>query len=96
MIQSEEFTETVEFANHKEAFEALAQKMLSKSNYQTIDTIVHRVVHGGEQFSKTTIISTEVKDKIRELCTLAPLHNPANLACIEMAEVVFPKASCGI
>ncbi|WP_396182518.1 acetate/propionate family kinase [Flavobacterium sp.] len=93
MIQSEEFTETVEFANHKEAFEALAQKMLSKSNYQTIDTIVHRVVHGGEQFSKTTIISTEVKDKIRELCTLAPLHNPANLACIEMAEVVFPKAT---
>jgi acetate kinase len=92
-IQSEEFTETVEFANHKEALEAIAQKILSKSAGRTIDTIVHRVVHGGEQFSKTTIITTEVKDKIRELCTLAPLHNPANLVCIEVAEDVFPKAT---
>jgi len=92
-IQSEEFSEAVEFSNHKEALEAIAQKILSKSSGRTIDTIVHRVVHGGEQFSKTTIITTEVKDKIRELCALAPLHNPANLACIEVAEVVFPKAT---
>ena len=89
-VQSEEFTESVTFSNHKEALEAIAQKILSRSNGTTIDTIVHRVVHGGEQFSKTTIISIEVKDKIRELCALAPLHNPANLACIEVAEVVFP------
>lgn len=92
-IQSEEFSEAVEFSNHKEALKAIAQKILSKSSGRTIDTIVHRVVHGGEQFSKTTIITTEVKDKIRELCALAPLHNPANLACIEVAEVVFPKAT---
>ncbi|HRZ30981.1 MAG TPA: acetate kinase [Flavobacterium sp.] len=92
-IQSEEFSEAVEFSNHKEALEAIAQKILSKSSGRTIDTIVHRVVHGGEQFSKTTIITKEVKDKIRELCALAPLHNPANLACIEVAEVVFPKAT---
>lgn len=92
-IQSEEFSEAVEFSNHKEALEAIAQKILSKSSGRTIDTIVHRVVHGGEQFSKTTIITKEVKDMIRELCALAPLHNPANLACIEVAEVVFPKAT---
>ena len=92
-IQSEEFSEAVEFSNHKEALEAIAQKILSKSSGRTIYTIVHRVVHGGEQFSKTTIITKEVKDKIRELCALAPLHNPANLACIEVAEVVFPKAT---
>ena len=92
-IQSEEFSEAVEFSNHKEALEAIAQKILSKSSGRTIDIIVHRVVHGGEQFSKTTIITKEVKDKIRELCALAPLHNPANLACIEVAEVVFPKAT---
>jgi len=91
-IQSEEFTESVEFATHKEALEAIAQKILSKNTHLTIDTIAHRVVHGGEQFSKTTIITTEVKDKIRELCALAPLHNPANLSCIEVAEEVFPKA----
>jgi acetate kinase len=92
-IQSEEFTESVEFATHKEALEAIAQKILSKNTHLTIDTIAHRVVHGGEQFSKTTIITTEVKDKIRELCALAPLHNPANLSCIEVAEEVFPKAT---
>lgn len=92
-IQSEEFSEVVEFSNHKEALEAISQKILRKSSERTIDTIVHRVVHGGEKFSKTTMITTAVKDKIRELCALAPLHNPANLACIEVAEVVFPKAT---
>ena len=91
-MHAEEFTESVEFANHKDALEAIAQKILNKNSHQTIDAIAHRVVHGGEQFSKTTIITTAVKDKIRELCALAPLHNPANLSCIEVAEVVFPKA----
>lgn len=91
-IRTEEFSETPTFSNHKEALEAIAQKIISKGK-GTIDTIAHRVVHGGEQFSKTTKITKEVKDKIRELCSLAPLHNPVNLACIEVAEVVFPNAT---
>ncbi len=57
-----------------------------------VDLVGHRVVHGGEEFSSTTEISKKVKDKIKELSPLAPLHNPANLIGIEVAEQIFTKA----
>lgn len=57
-----------------------------------IAAVGHRVVHGGEAFSQTTIITPEVKAKVRELIPLAPLHNPANLEGIEVAEEIFPAA----
>lgn len=57
-----------------------------------IDAVGHRVVHGGETFAATTRITDEVKSKIRDLFSLAPLHNPANLSGIEVAERLFPGA----
>lgn len=57
-----------------------------------IDAVGHRVVHGGERFATTTVINAEVKEKIRELFALAPLHNPANYTGIEVAEHVFTNA----
>lgn len=57
-----------------------------------IDAVGHRVVHGGETFAATTRITDEVKSKIRDLISLAPLHNPANLSGIEVAERLFPGA----
>ncbi|MDO5654825.1 MAG: acetate kinase [Flavobacteriaceae bacterium] len=62
------------------------------SHVNEIENIGHRVVHGGSNFVKTTIITQEVKDKIRELFSLAPLHNPPNYTGIEVAEEVFPHA----
>lgn len=53
----------------------------------------HRVVHGGESFSSTTIISRKVKEEIKKLFSLAPLHNPANYLGIELAEKIFTKAT---
>jgi acetate kinase len=58
-----------------------------------IDVVGHRVVHGGEAFSKTSIITKEVKDKIRSLYPLAPLHNPPNYLGIEVAETIFSEAT---
>ncbi len=58
-----------------------------------VKAIGHRVVHGGEEFAATTLISDAVKAKIRELFALAPLHNPPNLLGIEVAEKVFPHAA---
>jgi acetate kinase len=49
-------------------------------------------VHGGSYFSNTTIINEEVKDKIKELSELAPLHNPAHLVGINVAEQIFASA----
>ena len=43
-----------------------------------IAAVGHRVVHGGATFSDTVVIDEKVKDKIKELFPLAPLHNPAN------------------
>ncbi|MDX5477493.1 MAG: acetate kinase, partial [Cyclobacteriaceae bacterium] len=57
-----------------------------------VKAIGHRVVHGGERFATTTLITDEVKAKIEELFALAPLHNPPNHLGIVVAERVFPQA----
>src|SRR5688500_1881885 len=57
-----------------------------------IDAVGHRVVHGGERFATTTVLTPEVKEKIKELFPLAPLHNPANYLGIEVAERIFTNA----
>jgi len=57
-----------------------------------IDAVGHRVVHGGEAYSGAVVITEAVKTKVKELIPLAPLHNPANLQGIEVAEQFFPEA----
>ena len=61
-------------------------------NPAEIDAVGHRVVHGGEKFATTTIVTAEVKEKIKELFPLAPLHNPPNYLGIEVAERIFTNA----
>ncbi len=55
-----------------------------------ISAIGHRVVQGGETFSRATLINESVKNAIEENNPLAPLHNPANLIGISVAEELFP------
>ncbi|RIW17476.1 acetate kinase [Algoriphagus lacus] len=62
------------------------------SDPDQVHVVGHRVVHGGEEFSQTQLITEEAKIKIRELFPLAPLHNPANYLGIEVAETIFVKA----
>lgn len=57
---------------------------------QAIERIGHRIVHGGKEFEQPTRINAEVKERIRQLIPLAPLHNPANLQGIELMEKFFP------
>ena len=83
--------------NHKLGLELLSKQLLDKDTgiiktADAIDIVGHRVVHGGKHFSNTTEITKAVKDKIRALSSLAPLHNPANLEGIEVAESIFPNA----
>lgn len=84
-------------ANHKIGLEKIAKLLMDDKigvikSTDEIDAVGHRVVHGGSSFSNTVIITDEVKDKIRQLFELAPLHNPANLEGIVVAEEVFSKA----
>lgn len=55
-----------------------------------IDAVGHRVVHGGEKFSSSAIINEDVKDAIRSVYDLAPLHNPANMTGILACEAAMP------
>ena len=57
-----------------------------------IHVVGHRVVHGGESFAATTEVNDAVKAEIKKLFSLAPLHNPANLLGIEVAEKIFSQA----
>lgn len=61
-------------------------------NPDEIDAVGHRVVHGGEAFAATTFITGDVKEKIKQLFALAPLHNPANYLGIQVAEKIFTSA----
>lgn len=86
-----------DISNHKIALELLAKQLLNKdtgiiTSANDINIVGHRVVHGGKYFSNTTEITIEVKEKIKSLFSLAPLHNPANLEGIEVAEAIFPEA----
>ena len=83
--------------NHKVGLELVSKQLLDKDtgiikSTDDINIVGHRVVHGGKHFSDTTEITTEVKDKIKALSALAPLHNPANLEGIEVAETIFTNA----
>ncbi|MEJ7647025.1 MAG: acetate kinase [Chryseolinea sp.] len=77
----------------KEVAKLLTDKKIGViTDPKEIDVVGHRVVHGGESFSKTSIITEEVKAKIKKLFPLAPLHNPPNFLGIEVAEQIFSAA----
>lgn len=97
--QAEKFTiENDAFvSNHGEGLKKVLQ-LLSEGEHAVISkpediaAIGHRVVHGGEHFAGATLINAEVKQQIKKLFSLAPLHNPVNYKCIEVAEQTFASA----
>ena len=84
-------------ANHGEGLKQVLS-LLTEGELAVIESpddihaVGHRVVHGGEHFSGPTLITEEVKEQIRKLFSLAPLHNSVNLKCIEVAEQTFQNA----
>lgn len=55
-----------------------------------LDAVGHRIVHGGDKFSSSVLITEKVKDAIRECIVFAPLHNPPNLKGVEAVEEILP------
>ncbi len=66
------------------------EKIGCLKSLKEIDAVGHRVVHGGEKFNKSVVITPEVKEMIVKCIDLAPLHNPANLKGIEAIEKTLP------
>ncbi|WP_343705934.1 acetate kinase [Flavobacterium sp.] len=89
--------ETLPIPNHKVGLQKVANMLLDAEkgvikSTSEIAAVGHRVVHGGSDFSATVKIDEKVKDKIKQLFELAPLHNPANLEGINVAEEIFSSA----
>ena len=89
--------DTVKVNDHREGLDIILNCFTSgeKPTLTSLSEIVavgHRVVHGGDAFTGSLIISEEVKDTVKEFCDLAPLHNPPNLTGIEAAEEILPGA----
>jgi len=71
------------------AFKSLKEKAIITS-YSDIDAIGHRVVHGGEEYSKSVLIDDHVIRTVKSISDLAPLHNPSNLAGIVACKKLLP------
>lgn len=93
-VNGEKNKEVTDIPNHEVAVKILLEKLTSLGIIQSLDEIEgigHRVVHGGEDFSDSVLITEEVLQKIDELSELAPLHNPANLTGIRAFQQVLPN-----
>ncbi|MFC5590403.1 acetate kinase [Sporosarcina soli] len=79
--------------NHADAVALLLEMLISEGvvrSYEEIDGVGHRVVHGGEIFSDSVLITDEILEKLEELSSLAPLHNPANIVGIKEFQKALP------
>jgi acetate kinase len=78
-------------ADHQQALAVIADTLKQFEHLsQKIVSVGHRVVHGGETFTHSTLIDDQVKQAIEQTSLMAPLHNPANLAGITSAQKTFP------
>ena len=85
----------VAMPTHSEAIKAVLDALVDAehgviASMKEIDAVGHRVVHGGEKFAKSVLLTDEVMAAIKECNPLAPLHNPANIIGIEACQKLMP------
>ncbi len=88
------FVNELNIRDHSYAFNIVIDALISPEygvvkNIDEIEAIGHRIVHGGEKFSKPVLIDDEVVKTIEECVDLAPLHNPAGLLGIRVCKEIF-------
>lgn len=81
---------------HKQAIQMVLDALVNEktgaiASLSEIDAVGHRVVHGGEKFASSTVLTPEVLKVIEECNDLAPLHNPANLIGIDACKELMPN-----
>jgi len=86
----------INMPTHKEAIEKVLETLTTGdtkviNSIEDIDSIGHRVVHGGEYFSQSVIVNHDVITKLEELIPLAPLHNPANILGMKICMEIMPS-----
>ncbi len=94
-LNGEKIRKEKSLPDHKVAFQILIDELTNNKIVSSLDEIKgigHRIVQGGAYFNKTEIATDEVIEKIEELSSLAPLHNPAAIIGIKAAKDVMPNA----
>ena len=91
-VNGEKFKYEIEMKDHADAIKAVIDALLNGviSDMSEISAVGHRVVHAGEKFSGSVMVSDAVKAALEECVELAPLHNPANLTGIAACEKAMP------
>ena len=82
--------------DHKDAIKLVLESLVDKEHgiiksMEEIGAVGHRVVHGGEKYSESVIITDKVLESIKECIVLAPLHNPPNIIGIEACRELMPN-----
>ncbi|MED1748231.1 MULTISPECIES: acetate kinase [Bacillus] len=92
-VDGEKKTEITDIPDHAVAVKMLLEKLTEFNiikDFNEIDGVGHRVVHGGEKFSDSVLLTDEAIDEIDQLSELAPLHNPANVVGIKAFKQILP------
>ena len=92
----EKVTEEVPMPDHTEAVRLVIEKLTDDKvgvikSLDEIDAVGHRIVHGGEKFASSVVITDEVQKAIEACNDLAPLHNPANLIGVNSCKAIMPN-----
>ena len=91
----EKVTINASMPNHNVAIRIILDNLTSEKfgcikNFDEIEAVGHRLVHGGEKFNSSVLINDEVIAKVKECYDLAPLHNPVNIAGVDAISEILP------
>ncbi len=92
----EKYVVETDLKDHQIAIDLVLKTLIDEKqgvikSMDEISAVGHRVVHGGEKYSKSVIVNDEVLANLEELVKLAPLHNPANIIGIKACQALMPK-----
>ncbi len=99
-LNGEKIKKEVVLSNHTDAVKILTNELLENnivSDLSEIKAIGHRMVHGGEKYASSVLLTEDVITAVEELSDLAPLHNPANLVGVRaFKEVISSAVAVGV
>ncbi|NLY71799.1 MAG: acetate kinase [Clostridiales bacterium] len=95
-VGADKFVLETPMKNHKDAIEHVLNALLDENHgvvksMDEIEAVGHRVVHAGEKYASSVLITDDVMDALRECSDLAPLHNPPNILGIEACKELMPN-----
>ena len=93
-INGSKIKKEADMRDHKDAIELLIKELLDNKiikSLEEIEGIGHRLVHGGDKYASSVVITDDIINTVKELSSLAPLHNPANILGVEAFREALPN-----